>query len=136
MGGWETQLATGLSGKVFGTLGLGKLGLCVAKIAFGMRIVAWSSSLTQETADDKARAVGLPMERAAPYGGEKTFMVVGKEELFQMADVVSLHYVLSDRPSGMVGEKELALMKKSALFVNASRGPLVDERALLEVVCR
>jgi phosphoglycerate dehydrogenase-like enzyme len=132
-GGWETELATGLSGKTFGTVGLGRLGVNVAKIlysVFGMRVIAWSSSLTQETADHKAKEVGLPVET----DGEKTFKVVGKEELFKEADVVSVHYVLSDRSRGIVGAKELSLMKKSALFINTSRGPLVDEASLLAVL--
>jgi phosphoglycerate dehydrogenase-like enzyme len=132
-GGWQTELATGLSGKTFGTLGLGRLGVNVAKIlysAFGMRIIAWSSSLTQETADQKAVEAGLPLET----DGEKTFRVVSKEELFSEADVVSVHYVLSNRSRGLVGAKDLALMKKSALFINTSRGPIVDEASLLAVL--
>ena len=132
-GGWETELATGLSGKTFGTLGLGRLGVNVAKImylVFGMRIVAWSSSLTQEVADQKAKSAGLPVEE----DGEKTFKVVEKEELFATSDVVSLHYVLGERSRGIVSEKELSVMKKSALFVNTSRGPLVVEEALLDVL--
>jgi lactate dehydrogenase-like 2-hydroxyacid dehydrogenase len=132
-GAWQTGLATGLSGKVFGTIGLGRLGMSVAKImhaSFGMRIVAWSSSLTQEAADQKAVEAGFAVE----VGGEKTFRVVSKEELFKTADVVSLHYVLSERSRGMVGSEELALMKESALFINTSRGPLVVEDALLDVL--
>lgn len=130
---WETDLATGLSGKTFSTLGLGRLGGNVAKImyqSFGMRILAWSSSLTQDAADEKAKALGLPVEE----DGEKVFRVVGKEELFKEADVLSVHYVLSERSRGIVGKEELALLKKSALFVNTSRGPLVDEDALLKVL--
>jgi lactate dehydrogenase-like 2-hydroxyacid dehydrogenase len=132
-GGWQTDVTTGLSGKTFGTLGLGRLGVSVAKImysAFGMRIVAWSSSLTQETADVKAKEAGLPVET----DGEKTFRVVGKEELFRGSDVLSVHYVLSDRSKGLVGAKDLALMKNSAFFVNTSRGPIVDENALLAIL--
>jgi len=132
-GGWETELATGLSGKTFGTVGLGRLGVNVAKIlysAFGMRVIAWSSSLTQETADYKAKEAGLPVET----DGEKTFKVVGKEELFEEADVVSVHYVLSDRSRGLISAPELSLMKKSALFINTSRGPIVDEESLLKVL--
>lgn len=132
-GGWETGLATGLSGKVFGTAGLGRLGVNVAKImwqAFGMRVVAWSTSLTQEVADQKAKEAGLPVE----VDGEKTFKVVGKEELFREADVLSVHYVLSERSRGIVGAEELEVMKTSALFVNTSRGPLVVEDALLKVL--
>jgi lactate dehydrogenase-like 2-hydroxyacid dehydrogenase len=133
-GGWETGLATGLSGKNFSTLGLGRLGGNVAKImhlAFGMRILAWSSSLTQEKADEKAKELGLEVEDGE---GEKTFKVVTKEELFREADVLSVHYVLSERSRGIVGKEELGWLKKSALLVNTSRGPLVDEEALQTVL--
>jgi lactate dehydrogenase-like 2-hydroxyacid dehydrogenase len=132
-GGWETGLATGLSGKNFSTLGLGRLGGNVAKImylSFGMRILAWSTSLTQEAADEKAKALGLPVEDE----DGKVFTVVSKEELFKQADVLSVHYVLSDRSRGIVSAEDLALLKPSALFVNTSRGPLVDEAALIEVL--
>jgi lactate dehydrogenase-like 2-hydroxyacid dehydrogenase len=132
-GGWQTAVATGLSGKNFSTLGLGRLGGNVAKImyqSFGMRILAWSSSLTQEAADEKAKALGLPIEDE----DGKVFTVVGKEELFKEADVLSVHYVLSDRSRGIVGAADLALLKPSALFVNTSRGPLVDDDALLDVL--
>lgn len=132
-GGWETGLATGLTGKVYGSVGLGRLGVAVSKIlyqSFGMRIVAWSSSLTQEAADQKARDAGLPVEE----DGEKTFLVVSKEELFKTADVVSLHYVLSDRSRGLVSAADLALMKPASLFINTSRGPLVVEDDLLNVL--
>ncbi|KAI6708947.1 hypothetical protein PZA11_005876 [Diplocarpon coronariae] len=132
-GGWQTDLATGLAGKTFSTLGLGRLGGNVARImyqSFGMRILAWSSSLTQDAADEKARALGLPVEE----DGEKVFKVVSKEDLFREADVLSVHYVLSDRSRGLAGAEDLALLKKSALFVNTSRGPLVDEEALLEIL--
>lgn len=132
-GGWQTGLSTGLSGKTLGLLGLGRLGVAVGKImsqSFGMRVWAWSEHLTQEAADEKAKAAGLPVEE----DGEKTFKVVGKEELFGGSDAVSLHYVLSDRSRGIVGLKELEVMKKTALFVNTSRGPLVDDAALLGVL--
>lgn len=132
-GGWQTSLATGLSGKTFATLGLGKLGGNVAKImyeSFGMNIIAWSSSLTQETADEKAKALGLPVKDEQG----KVFKVVSKETLFREADVLSVHVVLSERSRGIVGKDELALLKPTALFVNTSRGPLVDEGALLDVL--
>ena len=135
-GGWETGLAMGLSGKVFGAVGLGRLGVNTARIlyqTFGMQIVAWSTSLTQEVADEKAKAAGLPVE---DENGEKVFRVVSKEELFKLSDVISIHYVLSDRSHGIVGHADLSLMKKSAFFINTSRGPLVDEGALLDVLER
>jgi lactate dehydrogenase-like 2-hydroxyacid dehydrogenase len=133
-GGWQTTFSTGLGGKTFATMGLGRLGTNVAKImhlAFGMKIIAWSSSLTQETADQQAKNCGLPTE---DEDGEKVFKVVSKEELFQSADILSVHLVLSERSVGIVGQKELDLMKKSALLVNTSRGPLIQEDALLETL--
>ncbi|KAH8816691.1 D-isomer specific 2-hydroxyacid dehydrogenase [Xylogone sp. PMI_703] len=133
--GWQTGLATGLTGLTLGTVGLGRLGAAVARIAhlaWGMRVVCWSSNLTQEKADQMAIAVGLPAETG--IDGSKTFEVVDKEELFRRADVVSMHYVLSDRSRGIVGEKELALMKPSALLVNTSRGPLIDQAALVDTL--
>lgn len=131
-GGWQTGLATGLPGKVFGTVGLGRLGVSVAQImaqTFGMRVWAWSANLTQEAADDAARKAGLPTE---DEDGEKTFRVVGKEELFRGADVLSVHYVLSERSRGIVGREDLERMKPSALLINTSRGPLIQEKPLLE----
>jgi len=134
-GGWQTVPAMNLKGKTLGTLGLGRLGLAVAKImkvAFGMKIISWSTNLTQEAADQKAKDAGLAVEDADT--GEKTFKVVSKEELFSTADIVSVHLVLSDRSRGSVAAKDLALMKPSAIFVNTSRGPLVVEEDLLEVL--
>ncbi|PQE03272.1 D-isomer specific 2-hydroxyacid dehydrogenase protein [Rutstroemia sp. NJR-2017a BBW] len=127
-GGWQTTLSTGLGGKTFATMGLGRLGTNVAKImylAFGMKIIAWSSSLTQETADQQARDCGLPTE---DEDGEKVFRAVSKEELFQSADILSVHLVLSERSVGIVGQKELDLMKKSALLLQKGkiRGAALD----------
>jgi len=133
-GGWQTSFTTGLTGKIFGTVGLGRLGVNVAKImhqAFGMRIIAWSSNLTQEGADEKAKSAGLDV---AGEDGEKIFKVVSKEELFKTADVVSVHLVLSDRSRGIISKEDLDLMKKSAFLVNTSRGPLVKEADLLDVL--
>lgn len=132
-GGWQTASAVSLHGKTLGVVGLGRLGVAVAKImhsAFGMRVVAWSPNLTQEGADEKAREARFPVEDE----GGKTFRVVSKEELFKAADVVSVHIVLSERSRGGIGEKELALMKPSAIFVNTSRGPLVVEEDLLNAL--
>lgn len=133
-GGWQTDMAVGLTGKTLGVVGLGRLGAAVARIgilAFGMRVVAWSNSLNQQKADEMAEKLGLPLENEH---GEKTFQVVEKEKLFQQADIVSLHYVLSERSRGIVGARELAAMKPSSLLVNSSRGPLIDETALLDAV--
>jgi phosphoglycerate dehydrogenase-like enzyme len=134
-GGWQEGPAIGLLGGTLGVLGMGRLGAAVARIgtlAFGMRVICWSMNLTQERADEIARGLGVPIEVA----GEKTFKVVGKEELFRESDIVTLHYTLSPRSRNMVGKAELGLMKKSAMLINTSRGPLVDEEALIEALER
>ncbi|KAH7156474.1 hypothetical protein EDB81DRAFT_840581 [Dactylonectria macrodidyma] len=131
-GAWQTGFATGLNGKTLGVVGLGRLGANVAKImniAFGMRVIAWSTNLTQDAADEKAKEQGLPVENA---NGEKTFKAVSREELFGTADVVSLHLVLSDRSRGLVTSQDLGRMKQSSFLINTSRGPLVVERDLLD----
>ncbi|KAH8682075.1 hypothetical protein BX600DRAFT_447710 [Xylariales sp. PMI_506] len=130
---WQTGANVSLAGKVLGTVGLGRLGAAVARalhLALGMRVVAWSPNLTQEAADAKARDAGLPVEG---QDGQKTFRVVSREELFSGSDVVTVHVVLSDRSRGMIGAEDLGRMKKNALFVNTSRGPVVQEPALLDV---
>ena len=128
-GGWQSGLSFGLAGRTLALLGLGRLGAECARTAvygFGMKVTAWSVSLTQEMADAKAEAHGLP---------KGMYRVVGsKQELFETADILSVQYVLSDRSKGIVGEEELNVMKKNALLVNTSRGPLVDEEALLKVL--
>jgi len=112
---WQVTIGQDLEGLTLGVLGLGKLGQRVANIAkaLGMKVIAWSQNLTPE----KAKEVG------ADY--------VSKEDLFSKADIITIHVVLSDRSRGLVGAKELGLMKKSAYLVNTSRGPIVDEKALL-----
>jgi phosphoglycerate dehydrogenase-like enzyme len=114
-GGWQQTVGTGLAGKTLGVVGLGRLGSAVAVIgtAFGMRVVAWSENLTAE--------------RAAECGAE----LVAKDELLATADVVTIHLVLGDRTRGLIGARELGLMKPTALLVNTSRGPIVDEAALV-----
>jgi phosphoglycerate dehydrogenase-like enzyme len=114
-GGWQRTVGIGLEGKRLGVVGLGKLGQRVAEIgrAFGMKAVAWSQNLDPDVAK-KAHV-----------------KAVSKEELFSSSDVVTVHYKLSPRSVGLVGTAELALMKPSAYLVNTSRGPLVDETALL-----
>ena len=92
---------------------------------------SWVAGLTHIRADAKAVELGLPTE---DEDGEKTFKSVSKEELFKNADVVSIHVVLSERSKGIVGKEDLKLMKGSGLLVNTSRGPLVDEEALVEVL--
>ncbi|KAF2844993.1 D-isomer-specific 2-hydroxyacid dehydrogenase-like protein [Plenodomus tracheiphilus IPT5] len=136
--GWQTELAIGLQGKTLGLLGLGRIGAHVARVgalAFGMKILCWSANLTQEKADQLAEETGLPVTGAGVVNGdEKTFKVVSKQDLFSLSDVVSLHYVLSERSRGIVGAKELEWMKPSGLLINTSRGPLVEEAALLNTL--
>lgn len=127
--GWQSGLALGLTGQTLGVVGLGRLGAAVARIAhlaWGMRVVCWSENLTQAKADRMAAEVGL--------ASEGVFRAVSKEELFRCADVVSLHYVLSERSRGVVGAPELDLMKETALLVNTSRGPLIDQAALVQTL--
>ena len=125
-GGWQGSLAFSVSNKTLGVLGLGHLGTQVSKIAlqaFGMKVIAWSANLTQAKADERALAMGLPAG---------SFIVVpSKLDLFRSADVVSIHNVLSNRSRGIVGAKELAVMRHTAVLINTSRGPLIDETALL-----
>ena len=135
---WQTGLAIGLQGKTLGLVGLGRIGSHVARVgvlAFGMKIVCWSANLTQEKADKLAEEAGLPVTGGGMIpDDEKTFKVVSKEEVFKMSDVVSLHYVLSERSKGIVSTQELAWMKPAGLLVNTSRGPLIDESALLDTL--
>lgn len=114
-GKWQTTLGASIHGKTLGIVGLGRIGRRVAGIAsaFGMRVAAWSPNLTPE--------------RAAQAGVTS----VSKEALFQDSDIVSLHIVLSEATRGIVGAKELSSMRPGALLVNTSRGPLIDEAALL-----
>jgi phosphoglycerate dehydrogenase-like enzyme len=116
--GWQTTVGRQLGGTVLGVLGLGRIGSRVARVgeAFGMDIIAWSTNLTPEGAE----------QAGATY--------VSKQELFASADVLSIHLVLSDRSRGLVGAEELALMKPTALLVNTSRGPIIDEPALLDAL--
>ncbi len=114
-GRWQTTIGLGLRGKVLGVIGLGRLGSQVAAIggAFGMSVIAWSQNLTSE----RAVACGAAL--------------VSKDDLLAQADVVTIHLQLSDRTRGLLGRRELGLMKATALLVNTSRGPIVDEGALV-----
>ncbi|PYH85129.1 hypothetical protein BO82DRAFT_371992 [Aspergillus uvarum CBS 121591] len=128
-GEWQGSLGMTLAGKTLGLLGLGKLGAQVGRIAvqgFGLDVIAWSTNLTQEKADEQAQAMGLPAGSFRAVSDKLAF--------FREADVVSVHSVLSERSRGIVGREELAAMKQTALLVNTSRGPLVDEAALLETL--
>ena len=117
-GAWQPNIGHSLRGSTLGLLGLGKLGQRVAEFGklFGMHVIAWSPNLTEE--------------RCAPFGVE----YVGKQQLFERADIVSIHIILSDTTRHVVGDRELARMKESAYLVNTSRGPLVDEQALCEAL--
>src|ERR1700676_4383587 len=114
-GGWQQSVGDDMAGRTLGVLGLGNVGGAVARIgnAFGMKVIAWSQNLTTE--------------RAAAAGAA----LVTRDELFQEADVVSIHLVLSGRTRGLVGAAELALMKPTARLVNMSRGPIVVEADLV-----
>jgi phosphoglycerate dehydrogenase-like enzyme len=114
-GGWQASAGMTLHGKTLGILGLGRSGKIINGYAkfFGMQVIAWSQNLTAEA----AAAVGARW--------------VEKETLFREADVVSIHLVLSERTHGLVGGPELALMKPSSYLINTSRGPIVDEAALI-----
>jgi phosphoglycerate dehydrogenase-like enzyme len=117
-GCWQLTVGDSLHGKALGVLGLGKIGSEVARIglAFGMEVIAWSQNLTA----GKAQACGAQL--------------VSKEELFRSADVVTIHLVLSQRTKGLVGAEELQAMKPTARLINTSRGPIVDEPALIEAL--
>ena len=117
-GRWQPELGVPLMGKVLGIAGLGNIGQRVAAVghAFGMEVVAWSPNLTPERAE---------------RGGARC---VGKRELFEVSDVISLHLVLSAATTGIVGRDELAAMKPSAYLVNTARAGLVDEAALLDAL--
>ena len=117
-GGWQRAPTVGLKDKTLGLMGLGKLGAQSAQVgrAFGMRVIAWSQNLTPE--------------RASECGAEK----VDKQTLLGDSDVLSVHLVLSERTRSLIGPKELAAMKPTAFLVNTSRGPIVDEQALIDAL--
>jgi len=119
-GGWQVSVGDGLFGKTLGILGLGRVGSEVARVgrAFGMNAIAWSQNLTAET--------------AAEHG----VRAVTKEQLFAESDVLTIHVVLSERTRGLVTAAELGAMKPSAILVNTSRGPVVDEVALVDTLRR
>ena len=114
-GGWDQKVGARLSGKTLGVIGLGNIGARVARvgIAFGMEVIAWSTNLTAE----RAKEVGATL--------------VSKTELLRRADVVTIHLKLGPRSTGLLGAQDLAQMKRTAILVNTSRGPIVDEKALL-----
>ncbi|OCW20672.1 D-2-hydroxyacid dehydrogenase family protein [Pseudomonas sp. S3E12] len=117
-GGWQVGLGGDLNGKTLGILGLGSIGQKVAQFAqvFGMRVIAWSENLTPQRAAD----AGVTW--------------VSKRELFEQADILSVHLVLSDRSRGLVDSEALSWMKRTARLVNTARGPIVDEQALVQAL--
>lgn len=117
-GAWQTTMGVTLSGKTLGLLGLGRVGKRMANYAkvFGMQVLAWSQNLTEEA--------------AAAAGARR----VEKSVLFAESDVVSIHLVLSERTRGLVAAPELAMMKPHTYLINTSRGPIVDEPALLDAL--
>ena len=117
-GGWQAAVSEGMNGKTLGLLGLGKLGAKVARVclALDMNVVAWSLNLTGE----RCQEVGVGY--------------VDKDTLFRDSDAISIHLVLGDRTRGLVGAKEFALMKPTAYLINTSRGPIIDEAALIEAL--
>jgi phosphoglycerate dehydrogenase-like enzyme len=117
-GGWQTSIGRELSGRVLGVLGLGRIGSEMARIGvvFGMEVIAWSQNLTAE--------------RARADGAER----VSKDELFRRSDVLTIHVVLSDRTRGLVNAADLGVMKPTSWLVNTSRGPIVDENALVDAL--
>jgi phosphoglycerate dehydrogenase-like enzyme len=119
-GAWQLGIGTQLGGKTIGIVGLGNIGSLIPPVgrALGMRVTAWSANLS----DERAAAVGV--ER------------LDHDEFFSTSDVITVHLKQSDRSLGYVGRDELRMMKPTALLVNTSRGPVVDEAALLEALER
>ena len=117
-GQWQVSMGIGLRDKTLGVIGLGNLGSQVATVgrAFGMSVIAWSQNLTAEL--------------AAQFGTT----LVGKDELLARSDIATIHLVLSDRTSGLIGARELGLMKPTAYLINTSRGPIVKETALVDAL--
>ncbi|MDQ7994482.1 MAG: D-2-hydroxyacid dehydrogenase family protein [Luteibacter sp.] len=117
-GGWQMGLGTELGGKTLGILGLGRIGSKVARIgqAFGMQVIAWSENLQEETAS----ALGVRR--------------VSKQALLSQSDFLTIHTRLSERTRGIIGAPELATMKPGARLINSSRGPIVDEAALVDAL--
>jgi phosphoglycerate dehydrogenase-like enzyme len=112
---WQETIGADIEGQTLGILGLGKLGTRAAGVAkaFGMKCIAWSQNLTPE----RCKEAGVDY--------------VSKDDLFRQADFVSVHLQLSDRTRGLVTARELGLMKKTAYVINTSRGPIIDEKALI-----
>ena len=117
-GYWQTTVGFELKGKILGLIGLGKIGSQVARIgkAFGMQVVAWSENLNLSEADK----LGV--------------LPISKEELFRQSDIISLHVVLGERYKNLITENELKLMKKTCFLINTSRGPIINEKDLIQAL--
>ncbi|WP_089721721.1 D-2-hydroxyacid dehydrogenase family protein [Candidatus Entotheonella palauensis] len=117
-GQWQVTTGLGLQGKTLGLMGLGRLGSQVAAVgkAFKMNLIAWSQNLTAERAAQSDAAL------------------VSKDELIAQSDILSIHLILSGRTQGLIGARELSMMKPTAYLVNTSRGPIVDEPALIQAL--
>ena len=117
-GGWQSRVGVELRGRTLGLLGLGRIGEQVAHYAsaFGMNMVAWSQNLTAA--------------RCAEVGAE----LVSKDDLFRRSDFVTIHLLLSERTRGIVGAHELALMRSDAFLINTSRGPIIEQNALISAL--
>ncbi|KAJ3734738.1 D-isomer specific 2-hydroxyacid dehydrogenase [Lentinula guzmanii] len=116
---WQTVVPMGLAGSTLGLIGVGRLGSETAKIAkvFGMKVIGWSPHLTPE----RAEAQGVEF-------------IASKQELLSRSDIVSLHLVLSESTTKIINAADLDLMKASSFLINTSRGPLIDEAALVEAL--
>ena len=117
-GSWQRTLGTGLDGRTIGILGLGNIGSQMAEVAraFHMNILAWSQNLTQERAESNGA------------------LLVSRDELLKRSDIVTIHLRLSERTKGLILARELSLMKQTAYIVNTSRGPIIDESALINAL--
>ena len=117
-GYWQTTIGFELKGKMLGLIGLGKIGTQVAKVAkaFGMEVCAWSENLNLSHANELGV---LPMS---------------KEDLLKNSDIISIHLVLGERYKNLITKKELGMMKKTAFLINTSRGPIINENDLVEVL--
>ena len=117
-GYWQTTIGLELKGKVLGLIGLGKIGSQVAKIgkAFGMQVVAWSENLNLS------------------HANELEVLPMSKEELLKSSDIISIHVVLGERYKNLITKQELKIMKKTSFLINTSRGPIVNEKDLIEAL--
>ena len=117
-GKWQTTVGRGLKGNTLGIFGLGKQGKQVAKFgkAFDMRVIAWSHNLTKEDCE------------------EMDVEYVSLNQLFSLSDILTVHTRLSDRTRGFIDKKKFKMMKKEAVIVNTSRGPIIKEHDLIDAL--